>query len=227
MIISLDPFSYGAELKKKKGLPKLITLLKGGVNSGNKGHAGRPGHRGGSASGRVWSKGGEFPGTGSLVDVQNIGQIGEKLAMKVFSEKHKTEFTTLNLGGKNNMAIDVIGDHLALEVKAGLSTNSVQMWRAKVAPFSKKEQVLYDKMTPEDKTTYNAYKKQAVLDRKHKLLNELSSEAGSPVKGLTVGIILSPDGKRADVYAIDGFHISLSWARHATDGNYMGTFDAE
>ncbi|RJR10596.1 hypothetical protein C4588_02900 [Candidatus Parcubacteria bacterium] len=209
-------------------LSDLFIVLKGGAGSGNFGHAGIPGRHGGSAPNKVWAKGMPSPGTGSLVNVQKIGQIGEKLAMKVFAEKYGVPFETLNVG-INNAPIDVGGDHLALEVKAGSATNSerTQMWRAKVAPFSKKEQALYDKMSPEEKTAYNAYKKQAVLDRKQRLLDELSRELGEPIKPMTVGVILSADGKRADMYAIPGFHISLSWKKYASDEYFMGTYDVE
>ena len=53
----------------------------------------------------------------------------------------------------------------------------------------------------------------------------MSQEAGKEIKPLTIGLILSADGKRADVYRFEGFHLRLPWPKYATDEYYVGTFE--
>ena len=57
------------------------------------------------------------------------------------------------------------------------------------------------------------------------MLAELSAMAGSEVKGMTIGIILHPDGKRADMYQFDGFHLRIPWNMAEEVGIFMGSYD--
>lgn len=178
--------------------------------------------RGGSQSTRVWT-GKQESGTTTLTKLQS-GAIGEKLVMQVLSEKYGEEFGTLNVG-LNNAPIDVFGDHLAIEVKTGLSTNTMKEWRATIGEPGKAEKARLKQMTPEEKSRHNERKKQEILRRKTELLGRLSEAEGKPIKGATVGVILSPDGKRGDVYMVDDFHLRLTWSKYASDEYYLGTFD--
>lgn len=214
----------------------LIIALKGGSGSGNFGHAGIPGKVGGSApgSGRVW-QGAQHEVTASTLSGEaagharlNTGQVGEKLAMRVLSEKFGTPFETLNVG-INNAPIDVGGDHTAVEVKTGMATNgpTAQHWRAMISKPSKKELELIAKMTKEEKREYNRYKDQQTLQRKNDMLQKLTEIAGNEVKPLTVGVILSADGKRGDMFIIPGFHTRLPWKDYATEEYFAGSYDVE
>lgn len=62
------------------------------------------------------------------------------------------------------------------------------------------------------------------MTRKAKMLERMSKEAGRPITGKTLGVILSPDGKQGDVFMFDGFHLRLGWSQHATDDYYLGTY---
>lgn len=205
-------------------LTNLFSILKGGPRSGFHGHAGRLGKRGGSSSGRVWS-GGTVEYDGPKLSKLQVGALGEKLAMRVLSEKFETEFTTLNIG-VNNSPLDAGGDHMALEIKTGLASNSstAQQWRSTLGEPGKAEKVLIAQMTSDEKKEYNAYKQQKVLDRKQQMLNELSKEAGAEIKGFMVGIILSPDGLKGDAYLIPGFHSRINWSQ-LKDEQFLGTYD--
>lgn len=205
-------------------LVSLFTILKGGPRSGNFGHSGRPGKHGGSSPGRVWS-GGVVEYDGPRLSKLEVGEIGEKLAARILSEKFGTEFTTLNVG-VNNSPIDLAGDHLAIECKTGLSSNraDAQQFRATIGEPGKAEKALIAQMTPEEKLAHNAYKRQRILERKHALLEELSKESGEEIKGSTVAIILSPDGKKGDAYLIPGFHLRIGWSK-LRDEEFLGTYD--
>lgn len=208
--------------------------IKGGPGSGNFGHAGRRGEIGGSApSGagddgpppsRAWT-GQQDEATGGLSKL-DTGAAGEKIAIAALSQILGLPFETVNVG-INNAAFDVAGDSRAVEVKTGLATNSksAQQWRATIGQPGKEETALLKQMTTEQKREHNTWKSQQILERKRKLLAKLSSEAGRELKPLTVGVILSGDGKRGDVFLVDGFHLRLGWSTYATDQYYAGTYD--
>lgn len=180
------------------------------------------------SGGKVWSGGAPLAHEGPTLTKLEVGAAGERLAMQALSQKYNTQFTTLNIG-INNAPIDVGGDHLAVEVKTGLATNSrsAQRWRATIGQPGKAETELIKKMSAGEKAEYNQYKSQRILERKHAMLAELTQiMGGQPVKPMTVGIILHPNGSKGDVYAIPGFHLSLTWQDYAVDSNYLGTFDA-
>lgn len=146
--------------------------------------------------------------------------------MRVLSERFGVPFETLNVG-INNAPIDVGGDHTAVEVKTGLATNgpTAQHWRAMISKPSKKEQALIDQMSPADKKAYFKYKDEQTMQRKQDMLKKLTEIAGSEVKPITVGVILSPDGKRGDVFIVPGFHLRLPWKDYATDDYFAGSYD--
>lgn len=212
-------------------LQLLFRRLKGGSGSGNFGHSGIPGQRGGSAprksflsSERFWA--GQVDEAESKLDKLQTGELGEQLAIKAIEDKLGIKLTTLNVG-MNNSPIDLGSPEMAVEVKAGLSSNGKgnQRWRANLGEFGKTEKDLVSQMNPETKREYFSRKSQAILERKNKLLNELSEMSGQEVKGFTAGVILSPDGSRGDVFLIPGFHLSLNWGKHATDENHIGSYE--
>lgn len=82
-------------------------------------------------------------------------------------------------------------------------------------------------MTSEQKRAHNEWKSQAILERKRRLLAQMSEDLGRTLKPLTVGVILSPDGKTGDVFAVPGFHLRLPWNKYAVDKHYLGTYRAD
>lgn len=204
--------------------------LKGGAGSGNFNHSGRPGEVGGSSpfSGnylppeqRVW-QGKQLPS--SNLSKLDTGSIGEKIAMRALQDKLGAEFSSINTIG-NNAPIDVAGDHHAIEVKAGLASNgrSAQQWRATIGQPGKEETARLKGMSPNEKRQYNQYKQEQIIAHKEKMLSKMSEIAGTVIKPAVIGVIT--DGKRADVFMIPGFHLRLSWKEHATEANYLGTYE--
>ena len=185
-----------------------VMRVKGGVGSGHRGHRGRPGKRGGSlpsgggGTSRVWQGEQQAKPEKKLSKLQT-GAIGEELAMGALEEKLGAKFSTLN-NGVNNAPIDVGGNHHAIEVKTGLASNgrTAQHWRATIGQPGKKETELIKKMSKEEKRAHHTWKKQKILERKNTALREMEKMAGTEIKPATIGVILSPDGKRGDVYFI-------------------------
>ena len=228
-----DAVFWAQYLSEEEGDPLFgfaaAPVTKGGEGSGNFDHAGRPGEVGGSApSGatldRVWT--GEQHEGEATVNKLETGAIGEGIVMDVLSQLHDVPFGTVNVN-VNNAPFDVSGDSLAVEVKTGLATNgkSAQRWRATIGQPGKAETELLKQMSAEEKRAHNERKMQAILDRKHALLHKMSEEAGREIHPMTMGLILSGDGKRADVFAFDGFHLRLPWNKYATPEHFLGTYD--
>lgn len=179
---------------------------------------------------RVW-QGKEQEYEGQKLSKLQTGELGEKVAIQALSDINGVPFETLNVG-INNAPIDVVGDHQAIEVKTGLATNrpDSQRWRATIGEPAREEKASYKalikKMSPETKREHNRLKRQAILDRKQSMLDKLTVESGGErIDPKVVGVIMAPDGKKADVFVIDGFHLSLPWRQAATDENYIGTYD--
>ena len=217
-------------------MPAKVVFIKGGPGSGFRGHSGLPGVHGGSrpsgaskappkAKGRVWT-GAQQPKAEKKLTKLSTGATGEGVAMRALEEKIGASFSTLNTG-VNNAPIDVAGNHTAVEVKTGLSSNgkSAQHWRATIGQPGKEETELLKQMSSKEKKEHNTWKRAKILERKHDALKEMSKVAGAEIKPATVGIILSPDGKTGDVFFIPGFHQRLSWKQYATDKYFIGTYD--
>lgn len=214
-------------------------IFKGGKDSGNFGHSGRPGEVGGSGpamglgvsggkvplSKRVW-QGEQYSEKRQLTNIQT-GNIGEEMAAKALEDYMGVEFIGLNVG-VNNAPVDIAGDHHAIEVKAGPASNgkSAQQWRATIATEGKAERELVRQMSASQKREYNAYKQQQVFERKNAMIAFMSEMAGAPVKPATVGVILTPDGKRGDVYFFEGFHVRIGWNK-LEEGTYLGTYEID
>ena len=228
-----DAVFWAQYLSEEEGDPLFgfspTPIVKGGEGSGNFDHAGRPGEVGGSAPttatlDRVWT--GEQHEGEATVNKLETGAIGEGIVMDVLSQLHDVPFGTVNVN-VNNAPFDVSGDSLAVEVKTGLATNSksAQHWRATIGQPGKAETELLKQMSAEEKRAHNERKMQAILDRKHGLLHKMSQEAGREIHPMTMGLILSGDGTRADVFAFDGFHLRLPWNKYATPEHFLGTYD--
>jgi hypothetical protein len=209
--------------------------FKGGPGSGHFGHEGREGKRGGSLPGsgshylpkeqRVW-QGRQQQGK-VLFNQNETGRRGEVIAAKAMEEMFGVEFSLMNVG-LNNAPIDVAGDHHAVEVKTGPATNgrSAQQWRITTSYTSgPTEKALIAKMTPAEKAEYNTYKQQQSMARKLATVDEMSRMAGTEIKPVTIGVIMSSDGKRGDAFMIPGFHLRLGWNNYATEKYYIGTYD--
>lgn len=229
---------FGVPRSKPANQNVLIRALDKLFPNAFKDHRGRPGEVGGSlardAAGgttptkvdRVWK--GKRETAESELSKLEAGTIGEKLAAQALKEEFGADFETMNVG-KNNSPLDLAGDHMAVEVKTGMSSNgdSAQHWRATIGQPGKKESALLTKMSKEDKSAWNIRKGVLILERKNGLLNKMADEIGGTVKPMTVGVILSPDGKNADVFFVPGFHLRLPWTQYATDEYYVGTYNAK
>lgn len=177
------------------------------------------------ANERVW-QGQSYPSPEKRPSKIEYGRVGEALATKVLGALFGDKFSLVNVG-INNAPIDVAGDHLAVEVKTGMAYvgKKSQRWRASIGEPGKAEKAALRAMTAAQKREHNLWKKSEIMKRKRRMVDMMSEEAGAEIRPATVGIIMTPDMKRADVFMLDGFHLSANWSQFATNDNYVGTFN--
>lgn len=187
---------------------------------------------GGSVSGLKPAKGRVF--TGEPVELKTklskleTGSVGEKVVIAYLKSKGFGDARSTNVK-VNNFAVDLVHDHEAFEVKAGLVSNgkSAQQWRATIGQPGKAETAWLKKASPEAKRAWNEKKGQEILKRKQDALAKLSKQLGRKVKGNTYTVILNPDTKRADLFAFSGFHLRIPWGSAQAKAGYLGTYSYE
>ncbi len=167
---------------------------------------------------------------GEPVEIHNkmskleVGALGEKLVIAYLQANGKPGAKTLNVK-INNFPIDLIQDHGAIEVKAGLISNgkSAQHWRATIGQPGKAEAKWLAQASAAKKAAFNEKKAQAILDRKQKALDDLSKSVGHKIKAYTYTMIINPDTKRADLYRFNGFHLRISWNSPQAKAGFLAT----
>jgi hypothetical protein len=154
-----------------------------------------------------------------------VGKLGEQIVTQYLKDQGFTDARSLNVN-VNNFPVDLVQDHQAIEVKAGLVSNgkSAQQWRATIGQPGPKEAKWLARASDRAKAAWNEKKQQAILDRKQAVLKQLSKDLGRTVKGSTMTVILNPDKKTADLYRFSGFHLRIAWNSDQAKSGYVGTF---
>jgi len=187
---------------------------------------------GGGASGASGAKGGVKPAkekawAGEQVAISTamergeVGATGERVAAAVLGKDART----LNVKG-NNFPADLVHDSEVVEVKTGLASNgtSAQQWRATIGQPGKAETAWLRTASAEDKRAWNERKAAAIMQRKAAALRQVQKQLGRPMKAVTVGVILNPDTKTADVFRFKGFHSRIGWNSAQAQKGYMGSY---
>ncbi|MGH8700303.1 MAG: hypothetical protein ACREVR_03885, partial [Burkholderiales bacterium] len=153
------------------------------------------------------------------------GQLGELLAIEYLRRSGIKDARTMNID-RNNYPIDLLGDHRAIEVKAGLASNgkSAQQWRATVGQPGPAETKWLRKASPAAKAKWHERKLRAVITRKERAVREVSRKTGRQVRGMTVATIIDHDRRVVDVYKFDGFHSRIAWNSEQAKKAYAGSF---
>jgi len=152
------------------------------------------------------------------------GEIGERVVTDYFKSIGMKDTRSLNIKG-NNFPIDLAGDHTVMEVKTGLVSNGpgAQQWRATIGQPGKEESKWLKTASADEKRDWNAAKAQAIIDRKEATLKQLEKERGVELKAKTVGVIIHPDKRLADIHVFDGFHHRIGWKSDVAKAGYVKT----
>lgn len=177
-----------------------------------------------SASGeRAWD--GEQRKLRTRLSKLETGQVGELVAIEFLRKHGLPDARAMNLD-RNNYPIDLLGDHRAIEVKAGLASNgrSAQQWRATIGQPGPAEQRWLRTASAAKKAAWNERKQREIIKRKERAAREVSRRTGRNVRGMTVAVILDPDRRIADVYRFDGFHSRIAWSSEQARKGYVGSY---
>jgi hypothetical protein len=156
---------------------------------------------------------------------KETGEIGEKVVIEYMKSQGLADARPLNLE-QQNFPVDLVGDHQLVEVKSGLVSNGkdAQKWRATIGQPGPNERSWLKVISADEKLAWNKQKARAIIERKHKILEEFSAAHGVPARGKTITTIINPDTRIVDVYEFDGFHSLIRWNSQQAKDGYKGSF---
>lgn len=156
---------------------------------------------------------------------QQVGMLGERVVVSWLRQSGFTDADTLNID-RNNFPVDLVHDHEVVEVKTGLISNGTdaQKWRMTIGEPGVREKSWLARASARTKAVWNEQKQRLIRRRKTRALAELSQAVGRKLKGKTVGVILDPDRRLADIYVFAGFHDRIRWRSPEARKAYAGTF---
>ena len=175
------------------------------------------------ASGRVFS--GRPVSVRTRLSKLETGTLGEDIATAWLKSQGSQDAASLNVG-RNNFPVDLIQDHEVVEVKAGLVSNrqDTQRWRLSIGEPGPAEKAWLARATPSQKARLNLGKSQAIVQRKELAMRQIAAARGGRTpKASTIGIILNPDTKTADIYKFNGFHERIGWNSEQARAGYVTT----
>lgn len=155
---------------------------------------------------------------------QAVGALGERIALEWLRGRGLTDAKPMNME-RANFPVDLIQDHEAIEVKAGLVSNSerAQQWRLTIGQPGPTETAWLARASDRAKERWNQQKVQAIATRKKTVLRQLSKDLGVKVKGRTMAFIVNPDTKTADLFVFEGFHARIGWKSEQARAGYVAT----
>lgn len=174
---------------------------------------------------RVWS--GKPVATQTTLGKQDTGKIGEAVVLAFLKSKGLENARLANTVAKlnsNNFAVDVFGDHTAIEVKTAVVSSTKGRWAVTLGQFGKEEQAFYNKLNPEKKKAYNLAKLQECFKRKDAALKKLGQVVGHDLKPVTMMLMINPDTKSADLFQVDGYHANIGYNSPLAKQGYVGSY---
>ncbi len=160
------------------------------------------------------------------------GDLAENLATAWLHSQGFKDARVFKPGGRNNYPVDIVSKRagVVVEAKGGLVSVKIgaRHWRTTIGEPSEVEKVKIAGMAREKLANYNGKKSRLIHRRKNAAMTEVGTAIGRKVKGFTIGTIINPDTKTADMYRFDGFHASIPWhgkrSLRKMRKNYIGTF---
>lgn len=153
---------------------------------------------------------------------QESGALGENIIVSHLRKIGHKDAVLLNEGNPS-YPFDIIYDHTLVEAKTGLASNQLNAakWSINFGLPSKKLRARIKKMSPAKKKRYyeKAYAK--IIAAKLKVKAEYERRTGKPIRIASMGVILNPATKAADIYEWDGIKKQTRWLN--VQDRYKGT----
>lgn len=191
-------------------------------------------------------KGGKFTTKTGIQDIETYsgGKVYKEKAVptKSFISKTKTgdlaeDITILYLRNvlgikdadflnrfENNYPVDIMGDHMLIEVKGGVISSTSDRWKVTLGEAGKEIKEYMASLSPKKLAEFNVQRVKDAMNRKAKVVREKERERGVKLKQKTFGLIIHPDKKTADIYEFDGFHPkAITWKSDMAKNGYKTT----
>jgi HK97 family phage portal protein len=152
------------------------------------------------------------------------GALGERIAVAYLQSSGLKDAAPLHVQAATNFPLDLIGDHELYEVKTGVASSQTNKWRATLGEPGPSEKAYLKTADAAEKAAWNKQKLSAALERKADTVRQFSEHLGRNIQGKTIGVILNPDTRTADVHVIDGFHAAVGWNSAMAKSSYVGSF---
>jgi hypothetical protein len=164
------------------------------------------------------------PDAGTVWD--DVCFFGEDVAVAWMRER-LGERDAVRLGGV--LAVDVLSQHFAVEVKAGLATNGekAQQWRLTFSKARGAERDRLLRMTVEGRRRYREKKQQRIMLRKEALLRDLVALTKRAIAPATLTLIVDPVRRHVDVFWFAGWHNRIGWQSAEAARAFQGSFLVE
>lgn len=174
-------------------------------------------------AGRVWT--GRRQDTKIRLSQLESGHTGERIAQQYLKDEYDATNVRKLGEGQTNYPVDIAGDHVVVEVKTGQVSNAKSglYWAAKIGQPGKKETAKLKTMSPAAKARHNAKKYAKIMRDKEEAHKTVEKETGMKLKKKTIGIIINPDTKTADMFEFDGFHRYIGWNSPQAKAGYKKT----
>jgi hypothetical protein len=171
---------------------------------------------------RVW-RGQRVPVRTTLTNAET-GGLGERIAVDFLKDHGFTDAALLHEKASTHLPLDLVADHHLYEVKCGIASSGKMSWRIMTGGEGKAEHAWMARVSPRTKERRNRMKLEAAQARKELELAKYSQKLGRNVAGKTIGIIVNPDTRTADIHVFDGFHSYIGWNGELAKSAYVGSY---
>lgn len=175
------------------------------------------------AGARAWS--GAQVALKTELSKSDTGKLGEQVAAAYLNRQLKVDVQPMN-DAHNNFPLDLVAGQYAVEVKAGLASNSdrATQWRLTIGEPGDAEKAWLARASARQVAKWGEAKSAAILDRKALAIKNVSKELGRRLEAKTVTVIINPDKRLVDVFEFTGFHERIGWRSEEAKKAYRGTF---
>jgi hypothetical protein len=156
---------------------------------------------------------------------QETGDLAEAIGIQWLRDQGLADAKKLRIGNENNFPLDLIEDHKLIEVKGGQPSNGRSGWHWRLTigePRGKRAEKIL-RMSAEQKRAFHGKAQRLIRHRKEDVLREFEKIMGYSLKRQTMGVIVNPDTKMADIFLWDGWHNRVGWNSDLAKASYRGT----
>ncbi len=155
----------------------------------------------------------------NALDRQSLGRVGEDVALAYIRDMLGDKNAYIMSRRTSRFPVDIVSPKYgwAVEVKSGQpsTTRGGQCWRVWVGQDSGRYASSRRSMSIAQIKRTNAKMVERALAAKTAVVKKLSREVGRNIKAKTMGLVINPETRTADIFVFDGFHALITWRERA------------